>query len=347
MSRPERHREVAAIGGYLPVSISRPDGARARPPHGENGSSGLNTAVVTMDSADALEAPRGAWQRWLGIALSVATAALLVQQVSEIGWRKVWAVLPDAPLFYLLFAASYLTLPVSELVIFRRLWALPWRSFRLFLRKRVMNEALLGYSGEAYLYFWARRRPHLRVPALAAVKDVSITSALAGNVATLGLVLALIPFLGGLTHLIAIDTVLARQLFGGVLFVTGVSFALVLFRGRVLSLPASDNVATFFIHLIRLLLGAALLCAAWIVALPQVHWTVWLALGALRLVVSRLPFVPNKDLLFATIAVMLAGSADSSIAALLAACAALTLVGHAIVMAYDWSAGRVEAAFQR
>ena len=157
--------------------------------------------VLAGDDFAAAPAPaNAAWQRALGVGLSLLTVGFLVYQVGEIGWDKVWAVLPAAPWFYILFALSYLSLPVADLVIFHRLWALPYRQFRLFLRKRVLNEALLGYSGEAYLYLWARKRPYLRVPALAAVKDVNITSALAGNIMTLALMAALVPFIAGLTH---------------------------------------------------------------------------------------------------------------------------------------------------
>ena len=305
----------------------------------------MNAATITLPGGG-LTAPASGgagWQRVLGIVLSVLTVGFLVYQVGEIGWGKVWAVLPSTPWFYLLFALSYLSLPVADLIIFHRLWAIPYRNIRLFLRKRVLNEALLGYSGEAYLYLWARKRPHLRVPALAAVKDVNITSALAGNIMTLALMAALVPVIGGLTRGSPVDVHLARQLTAGVVAATALSVGLLLFRGRVLSMPARDNVVTFCIHMGRLLFGVITLAAAWAVALPAIHWTVWLALSALRLIVSRLPLVPNKELLFATFGVLLAGSANVEIAALLAACAALNLAGHGIVMAYDWIMGGLEA----
>ena len=55
----------------------------------------------------------------------------------------------------------------------------------------------------------------------------------------------------------------------------------------------------------------------WHVALPQVP-LVWLVLLAtLQLLVTRLPFVPNKDLVFASLAIFLIGN-DSEVATLIA-----------------------------
>ena len=47
-----------------------------------------------------------------------------------------------------------------------------------------------------------------------------------------------------------------------------------------------------------------LLVATWFVALPLIGVGTWLVLGALRLVIGRMP-VPNKELLFAALAVSL------------------------------------------
>ena len=51
-------------------------------------------------------------------------------------------------------------------------------------KKRISNEVLLGYSGEAYFYAWARQRSQMVAAPFGAVKDVSILSAIAGNAIT-------------------------------------------------------------------------------------------------------------------------------------------------------------------
>ena len=78
------------------------------------------------------------------------------------------------------------------------------------------------------------------------------------------------------------------------------------------------------------MLGAhVLITASWIVALPQIDIDTWILLGALRMVIGRLP-LPNKELLFAAIAVSLTGDASVEVAALMAAQGALHLVFHGV-----------------
>jgi hypothetical protein len=64
--------------------------------------------------------------------------------------------------------------------------------------------------------------------------------------------------------------------------------------------------------------------------LPTVPLTSWIVLAALQLCVTRLPFVPNKDLLFANAALLIAGP-DSQIGRLMALTAGFILAMHLIV----------------
>jgi hypothetical protein len=57
----------------------------------------------------------------------------------------------------------------------------------------------------------------------------------------------------------------------------------------------------------------------------------WLVLSAGRLLVSRLPLIPNKDLLFASFAVLLIGQ-DQALSEMIAFSAALTLAVHAALI---------------
>ncbi|QMW22541.1 hypothetical protein [Sandaracinobacteroides saxicola] len=287
----------------------------------------LATAPLALD-ADDNRTPN--WQRLLGFALSAGVIGFLFYSVGQLGWAAIVAVLPANPLFYLLLAAAYFTLPFSELLIFRRLWNIGWPAFGVFVKKRVLNDAVFGYSGEAWLFVWARNRARLRESALAGVKDVAIMSALAGNLATLLLVLAALPFAHSALFQAAISGDTMRAIALGTALVMAVSVALVLFRKRVLSLSPADNRFAFLVACLRLGAAGALVLVAWTMALPAVSVGVWLLLGAMRLIISRLPLVPNKDLLFTGLAVALAGAAQPQVAALLAATAAMTFVFHAL-----------------
>ncbi|TPE62836.1 hypothetical protein FJQ54_04760 [Sandaracinobacter neustonicus] len=272
-------------------------------------------------------------KRLLSFGLSAAILAYLMRAVANIGWQEVLNVLPANPIFYLLVAMSYMATPVTEYIIFRRWWPLTPRALAVFSKKRVLNEAVFGYSGDAYLFMWAKKALGARevgAGPLAAVKDVAITSALAGNVATL-LMLGLALSMGGGEAVQAAFTGGAMRSVGfGFAFVISISLAILLFSRKVMSLPLRENFVIFLLHCGRLLIGSALLLLAWIVALPSVDVGTWVVLGALRMVVTRLPFVPNKELLFAAIGVSLTGSAAPEVAALMAAAGALHLVSHVI-----------------
>lgn len=295
--------------------------------------SALQTLAASRARLETAVSISPAMKRLLSFGLTAAILAYLVRAVANIGWQEVLDVLPANPVFYLLVAMSYMATPVTEYIIFRRWWPLTPRALAVFSKKRVLNEAVFGYSGDAYLFMWAKKALGARevgAGPLAAVKDVAITSALAGNVATL-LMLGLALSMGGGEAVQAAFTGGAMRSVGfGFAFVISISLAILLFSRRVMSLPLRENFVIFLLHCARLLIGSALLLMAWIVALPSVDVGTWIVLGALRMVVTRLPFVPNKELLFAAIGVSLTGSAAPEVAALMAAAGALHLVSHVI-----------------
>ncbi|WP_199554356.1 hypothetical protein [Sandaracinobacteroides hominis] len=290
-------------------------------------------------------------QRFFSGSLSILILWLLASSIAEIGWRQVLAALPANPLFWLCFAGAYFILPLTDWFIYRRWWKLGWRDIGVFLKMRVMNEALVSYSGHTYLLIWAAERmgiafdpkaPPPRIlgrgdgqgvdPAtspFAAVKDMAITSGLAGNLGTLIMLLLALGLGGNAVVGEAFDRRTLDILiwsFGAMILL---NIGIVAFRGRVMSLPVKENMFAFRWHLFRLLLGHALLVLSWVVALPMIPFGSWFQLGALRQVVARMP-LPNKELLFAAIAVSIAGEASVEVAALMAAQGALHLVFHGI-----------------
>ena len=139
------------------------------------------------------------------------------------------------------------------------------RALAVFSKKRVLNEAIFGYSGDAYLFMWAKRALGARevgAGPLAAVKDVAITSALAGNVATL-LMLGLALSLGGGPAVEqAFSGAAMRPVGFGFAFVISISMGILLFSRKVMSLSARENFLIFLLHCGRLLAGSALLFLA-------------------------------------------------------------------------------------
>ncbi len=312
-----------------------------------------NRIVTTANTArDWFDSPPGKrLQKIVSGGLSILILLILARSIAEIGWRQVVAALPASPLFWLLFAGSYILQPLTEWIIYRRWWPINWRSIAVFLKMRVMNEALFSYSGHTYLLVWATNMlgiefdpdaPPKRLlgrgdgPGLdpgtspfAAVKDMAITSGLAGNLMTLlMLILALsLDNEGVLADAVDPSTLKTIVIAFGLLIILNIG--IVIQRNRVMSIPVAENMRSFWWHLFRVTTAHALFVGTWIVALPQIGIATWILLGALRLVIGRMP-LPNKELLFAAIAVSLTGDASVEVAALMAAQGALHLVFHGL-----------------
>ncbi|HEX8419699.1 MAG TPA: hypothetical protein VF638_06770 [Sphingomonas sp.] len=264
--------------------------------------------------------------RWPAIIGAVVTIAMLVGLGRELfgsGLAGLGRTVPRNPLFYFAFAALYITPPLVDYVIFRRLWNIPLSGFVALIKKRIANDVVMGYSGEAYFYAWARARAHLVAAPFGAVKDVSILSAIAGNMITLAMIAIALPVVRGL-----IPGEMMRYVYGSLLVIVATSLPFFVFSKRVFSLTRETLWWVFSMQCLRIVAGAALLALAWHFALPGVSIGLWLFLTAGRLLFSRLPLLPNKDLLFANFAILFIGH-DHALSELIAFTAAAVLLVHA------------------
>ena len=84
-------------------------------------------------------------------------------------------------------------------------------------------------------------------------------------------------------------------------------------------------------HCLRLVAGSLLIALVWHLAMVEVALGFWLILAAARLLTSRLPLIPNKELLFANFAIMVIGQGEA-LSALVAFTAALSLAVHAVLI---------------
>ncbi|MEE4451414.1 hypothetical protein [Novosphingobium resinovorum] len=259
------------------------------------------------------------------ILLSLAVILAVIFETGSMELRRLPAMIPTSPLFWAIFAAAYLAAPAGDWVIFRRLWNIPASGMLALVRKKIYNELLLGYLGEAYFYTWARRRVALDAAPFGAVKDVAILSAITGNAVTLVLLVVAVPFLG--FDKLGID---GRVLTASLAVLLAISLGAMVLRRRVFSLPPQDLWMIGRVHLARIVVSTVLLALLWHLVLPEVALSWWLYLSTLRLLVSRLPLVPNKDLLFAGITVVVLGE-ERDIGALMALMAGLILATHLVL----------------
>lgn len=286
--------------------------------------------------SDWLERGRGLAERpWVGRAGRVlrwlffaGMFTWLVLKVRAIGWQDVWAALPTTPWFYLLFLAMFFALPVSETLVFRLLLgrSLPG-SLPVFVRKRVFNSAFVGYSGEVYLFAWARRRLGIASRTMLLVlKDNAILSALASAAVT-SVLLMLFVATGQVRWLAHwLDSAAGLLLAGGLTAAFLVPIAIRL-RRRILSVRARTALSVLGLHVARIGVVVLLQASQWAVALPTEPWSVWLTFLTLQMVISRLPFVPNRDLLFLSAGLEMSHVVEgprAAMAGLLFASAALT-----------------------
>ena len=265
------------------------------------------------------------WSWWLGGAVSFAILCAVLWQVRQIGIADIVAMVPRHPGFWLAFLAAYFSAPLVDWLIFRRLWRIPAAGFAALLRKLIGNELLLGYIGEVYFYTWARARTAMTTAPFGAVKDVTILSALMGNAVTLAMLMLAAPLLSTLNFGIDSTTLIAS-----VAVILATSSAALLFRQKLFSLPAADLRFVSAMHLVRIGLTTGFNALAWHIVLPDVGLQWWLLLSALRLLLSRLPLLPNKDIVFAGLAVFLVGH-DAQLSALMTMMASLILATHVAV----------------
>ena len=236
--------------------------------------------------------------RLVGGLFTAGVAGWVVHEVVEVGWLKVVESMPATPWFYMIFSVMYLMPPLSEVFIFRRLWGPVSGLLPAMLMRRLYSGHLIDYSGEAYLYLWARRRrdlPHRRI--VHGIKDNVILSSAMSTLfaaAVLGVLAAggwLVLDAGALAGhwgwLLAAPVVL------GALFAAAGAM-----RRRLLSAPPSAAAAVCAAHLGRHAVVHVLQVALWVVVEPSVPLTSWLTLLAAQIVLTRVPFLPGRDLVF-------------------------------------------------
>lgn len=263
----------------------------------------------------------------LRYALFAGIAAYLGLRLTDIGWQEILSELPTHPLFYGLFLALYFILPFTEALVYRLSWPLSLRaSLPIFVKKRVYNKSVVEYSGEVFLYVWARSRVPMGERALfSLIKDNAILSSVASTSFAVVLLAAFV--LLGDVQVLGLDPADGwLYLLGGVGGLAALIGLALLFRRRLFRMGGRTMAAAFALYFGRLVLMNVLQVAQWSLVLPEVGLDTWFVFLAALTVISRVPFLPAKDLLFLS-----AGVELSALAALPAASVAgMLLVTSAV-----------------
>ncbi|TVQ68263.1 MAG: hypothetical protein EA363_11510 [Balneolaceae bacterium] len=255
-------------------------------------------------------------QKLLQRVVVLAIVGLIIYQLTDIGWGEVLQSLPASPWFYVLFGVLFVSLPVAEIFIYRRLWRFDaWQGFRAFLTKWVYNHEVVGYSGEFYLFLWARKRVGLGDRQIFRhIRDNSIISSVNSNLVAITLLAALL-YTGQLDLTHVLDDTAPIYIGAGILLLAVVTALVVQFRKYIFDMPLRTAAAIFGIYLTRFLLHHAGLVLMWMAAIPGTPLPVWLTFLAMLIVINRIPFLPSKDLVFMWAGLEYARGLDVTIAA--------------------------------
>jgi hypothetical protein len=283
------------------------------------------------------------------LGLTLVALIFVTQRLSHIGWSGIAQALPRTPLFYLIFAVNYAVLPLSEFTLYRRLLGCRRDALPILFRKRVFNEALLDYSGEFLFYAWARGKigdslSDYGTKIGAVVRDVVVLSGMASNVFTLVL-LAVAAATGQLRTLMATSVTL-RVVTEAAIPAMGLLLAFGTTYLRMLSASRRDLGFILAVHSIRLVANLTLQVGLWLSVFPRVSLDRWLILVSAWMVVTRLPFLPNRDLVLMSLGIAFAGTIGAppeAIAGMFVAAATLALAAHATVLLATMRAPSVTA----
>lgn len=247
--------------------------------------------------------------------LVVAVWALLVWRLTHLGWGDVLRTLPATPGFYALILAIYCALPLSDALVYGPWWRVPRRGLiAASFRKRVLNEDVVEYAGEAAFIEWAERQGVPRGAAFRHVRDNNIVSAAVSMAVTLGVASAALAWSGvgwtDATERLALLAALPLAVLAAVLAAL---------RRRAFALSTRETLRVAAVNTGRMLVVLSLTVWMWETAVPATGLKTWTVLLATQMLVGRIPLVPAKDLLFVTLGVSVSGAVGAAQAAVASA----------------------------
>lgn len=265
--------------------------------------------------------------KWIKRLINAGVLVWLVYELTEIGWREVWKSLPTQPLFYILFLGMFFQLPFFEVIIYRVTWAFnAVKSIPIFLLKSVYNKDVLGYSGEVYFFLWARNTLDMgSTEIFKIIKDNNIISSIASTLFSLAL-LSVFLFTDQIKILEWIADQNQLYFYMGIVLVIIVVLLFIRFRHFVISMPLKTAYKIFSIQMFRLFLIQVFNLLMYYIVLPDTPLYIWFTYIAVEIILSRIPFLPNRDLIFTGMGITMAEGlmvSKSAIAGLMVARAVL------------------------
>lgn len=227
-----------------------------------------------------------------------AILILLVYQLYDIGFHDIIQSVPANPLVYVLAVVLFFVLPVSEHFAYGKFFNFKAsESIPMLIKKRVYNKNLLSYVGEFDFYLWLTQKVpnQSKKRVFDVIKDNNIIS----SVASIVLISALLGILL-LAYFSADDigeyVLIFGYIIGYVLILVAV--IIVMARTKIYSLDLKDTWFLTWVHSSRILFISIIQIAQWYLAITDISlWELFVILSV-QMVISRIPILPAKDLIF-------------------------------------------------
>ncbi len=243
-------------------------------------------------------------KKYLSYVLQLVIIGYLLYQISQIGIKNFITSIPINPLFYIIYLLIYISLPFLEYIIYSKKWRLyDFGLIKTLFNKKVLNTDVIGYSGEVYLYIWAKDiLKKDKQDLFIFIKDNNIISSLSSWF--ISIILLFLFFMYGYINLKYILYNIENKIL--ILVLICISF-LILFiiifysKSRILNLKPLEGIWLFIMHSIRILVINILQIIQWSLIIPEIDLTVWFTYTAIQIIISRIPFIPSLDALFTNI----------------------------------------------
>ena len=263
--------------------------------------------------------------------LTIGILGFLIYQLRGLEIAEVARGLPRTPGFYLLLITLYCLLPTVQLLAYRISWRFDLRpAISAFIKKRILNKDVLGYSGEVYIFTWAR--DHVALPAKSlweTVRDMNIISAAASTFMAV-LLLTVFVLQGQVNIKTLLGETQAIALAGGLAFTVILVLVVLRLRRYLFTMRLRPAAAVFGLHTGRMLVRQILEISMWHLAMPEIPVQVWFTYAAVSIIVTRIPFLPSQDLVTMGLAVSISGIMNVSEAHIFALFGAIALVNRCI-----------------
>lgn len=237
---------------------------------------------------------------------------ILVYQLYEIGFVDILESVPKNPLVYVLAVVLFFVLPIAEHFAYGRFFTFKAsESIPMLIKKRVFNKNLMSYVGEFDFYLWLTQKEpdKSKRRVFDIVKDNNIISSVASIVLVSALLLVLF-FLYYSGEGVRDYLLILGYVIGYILLL--VTVVIVMARTNIYSLNMRDTWFLTSVHSVRILFISAVQILQWYLAITDI--TVWelFVILSVQMVISRIPILPAKDLIFISGSIELTNYLDIS-----------------------------------